>query len=96
MCRQISNGSNTGKLVAEHRTNVLTIPVHAIVMRDDQKTVYVVDEENKVNRRVLSVGYTNEEVAEIMSGLTEKDLIVTRGQNKLREGSKIKVDKAGK
>ena len=86
----------TVKLAAEPRANVLTIPVHAIVMRDDQKTVYVVDEENKVNRRVLAVGYTNEEVAEIMSGLTEKDLIVTRGQNKLREGSKIKVDKAGK
>ena len=61
-----------------------------------KKTVYVVDAENKVSRRVLAVGYTNEEVAEIMSGLTEKDLIVTRGQNKLREGSKIKVDKAGK
>ena len=86
----------TVKLASEHRDNVLTIPVHAIVMRDDQKTVYVVDAENKVSRRVLAVGYTNEEVAEIMSGLTEKDLIVTRGQNKLREGSKIKVDKAGK
>lgn len=84
------------KLAAEPRANVLTIPVHAIVMRDDQKTVYVVDEENKVNRRVLAIGYFNEEYAEVVSGLEEKDMIVTRGQNKLREGSKIKVDKAGK
>ena len=86
----------TVTLVAEPRENMLTVPVHAIVMRDDQKTVYVVDEENKVSRRVLAVGYTNEEIAEIVSGLSEKDMIVTRGQNKLREGSKIKADKAGK
>lgn len=86
----------TVKLVAEPRENVLTIPVHAIVMRDDQKTVYVVDEENKVSRRVLAVGYTNEDVAEIVDGVTENDIIVTRGQNKLREGSVIKADKAGK
>lgn len=86
----------TVKLVAEPRDNVLTIPVHAIVMRDDQKTVYVVDAENKVSRRVLAIGYTNEEVAEVTGGLTDKEVIVTRGQNKLREGSVIKVDKAGK
>ena len=86
----------TVKLVAEPRDNVLTIPMHSIVMRDDQKTVYVVDEENKVSRRVLAVGYCNEEYAEILSGLKDGEVIVTRGQNKLREGSKIKVDKVEK
>ena len=69
----------TVKLVAEPRNNVLTIPMHSIVMRDDQKTVYVVDEENKVSRRVLAIGYSNEEFAEVVSGLSEKDVIVTRG-----------------
>lgn len=86
----------TVKLVAEPRDNVLTIPMHSIVMRDDQKTVYVVDDENKVSRRVLAVGYCNEEYAEIISGLKDDEVIVTRGQNKLREGSKIKVDKVEK
>lgn len=86
----------TVKLVAEPRDNVLTIPMHSIVMRDDQKTVYVVDEENKVSRRVLAIGYTNEEYAEVVSGLKDGEVIVTRGQNKLREGSVIKADKAEK
>lgn len=85
----------TVTLVAEPRDNVLTIPMHAIVMRDDQKTVYVVDEEDKVSRRVLAIGYSNEEYAEVVSGLKDGEVIVTRGQNKLREGSKIKADKAG-
>lgn len=86
----------TVRLVGEPKDNVLTIPMHAIVMRDDQKTVYVVDEENKVSRRVLAIGYSNEEYAEVLSGLKGDEIIVTRGQNKLREGSKIKLDKAGK
>ncbi len=83
-------------LNAEPRENVLTIPPHAIVMRDDQKTVYVVDADGTVKRRVLSVGYFNEDIVEIVDGVKDGERIVTGGQNKLREGSKIKVDKAGK
>ncbi len=83
-------------LNAEPRENVLTIPPRAIVMRDDQKTVYVVGEDGIVKRRVLSVGYFNEELVEIVDGVKEGERIVTGGQNKLREGSKIKVNEAGK
>lgn len=83
-------------LVAQPKENVLTIPVHAIVMRDDQQTVFVADSEGVIQRRVLTVGYSNDKVAEIVSGLEESDLIVTEGHNKLREGSRIVMEKAGK
>lgn len=84
------------KLVAQPKENVLTIPVHAIVMRDDQQTVFVADAEGVIQRRVLTVGYSNDKVAEILGGLEESDLIVVEGQNKLREGSRINMEKAGK
>lgn len=83
-------------LVALPKENVLTIPLNAIVMRDDQQTVYVADSEGIVQRRVLNIGYTNDQVAEVLSGLTEQDLIVVEGHHKLREGSKINLEKAGK
>lgn len=86
----------TVHLTAQQRDNVLTIPVYAIVMRDDQKTVFVVDDEGIVTRRVLSIGYTDEKVAEVLDGLKGDELIVTGGQNKLREGSKVDISKAGK
>lgn len=86
----------TVNLTAKPKENILTIPPAAIVMRDDQKTVFVVDKEGVVKRRVLTIGYTDTEVAEVLSGLNEGELIVTGGQNKLREGSKIVMDKAGK
>ncbi len=85
-------------LQAEPKENVLTIPLHAIVMRDDQQTIFVADEQGVIQRRVLSIGYTDDKIAEVLGGITEEDLIITGGQNKLREGSKITIDKekAGK
>lgn len=83
-------------LTAQPRENVLTVPLHTIVMRDDQQTIFVADEDGTIQRRVLEVGYTDDKYAEIISGITEEDLIVLEGQNKLREGVKIKMEKAGK
>jgi len=78
------------------KKNVLTIPPYAIVMRDDQKTVYVVDEKGQVNRRVLQIGFFDDKYAEVLEGLTETDTIVVGGQNKIREGNKVVLDKKEK
>ena len=83
-------------LIGEPREQVLTIPMHAIVMRDDQQTVFVADAQGVVQRRVLTLGYSDDKVAEVLSGLDEKDIIVVEGHNKLREGSRINLEKAGK
>lgn len=83
-------------LIGEPREQVLTIPMHAIVMHDDQQTVFVADAQGVVQRRVLALGYSDDKVAEVLSGLDEKDTIVVEGHNKLREGSRINLEKAGK
>lgn len=83
-------------LIGEPREQVLTIPMHAIVMRDDQQTVFVADAQGVVQRRVLALGYSDDNVAEVLSGLDENDTIVVEGHNKLREGSRINLEKAGK
>ncbi|MDO4178624.1 MAG: efflux RND transporter periplasmic adaptor subunit [Phascolarctobacterium sp.] len=83
-------------LKGEPKENVLVIPQHAIVMRDDQKTAFVPDENGVVTRKVLAIGYTDETHIEILAGLKDGDKVVLEGQNKLREGSKIKMDEAGK
>ena len=72
------------------KANVLTVPFSAIVMRDDQRTVYVVEDDTAV-RRVVNTGYIGDDLVEILGGITERDLVIAGGQNKLREGSKVKV-----
>lgn len=77
-------------ITTKAKPNVLTVPFSAIVMRDDQRTVYVIEDETAV-RRVITTGYIGDDLVEILDGVTESDLVIAGGQNKLREGSKVKV-----
>lgn len=81
-------------LTALPKTNVLTVPLSAIVMRDDQRTVYVVEDGIAV-RKVLKTGYIGDDIVEVFDGITEQDVIITGGLNKVREGSKVKISERG-
>ena len=74
--------------------NALVVPEGALVMRGDQKTVYIVTSENKVQQRILKLGYVGEGWAEILEGLQDGDRIVVAGHNKLKDGASINVPSA--
>ena len=80
---------------ASDKPNALVIPQSAIVMREDQRTVFVVDKDNFVKRKVLTTGYIGDGIVEVFEGIEESDRIVIGGQNKIREGSKVKIDEEG-
>ncbi len=77
-------------ITAQPKENALTVPLSAIAMRDDQRTVYVIEDGVAV-RRVLTTGYIGENIVEVLDGITEKDQIITGGLNKVREGAKVRV-----
>ena len=79
---------------ANPKDNALTIPMSAIVMRDDQRTVYVI-EDGRAVRKVITTGYIGENLVEVLSGLSEKDQVITGGQNKFKEGGQVKVSGEG-
>lgn len=79
----------------EEKPNALIIPQSAIVMREDQRTVYVVDSAGRISRKVLSTGYIGDGIVEVLGGISEKDEIVTSGQNRIREGSLVTRNKDG-
>ena len=81
-------------ITAAPKQNVLTVPMSAISMRDDQRTVYVVEDGVAV-RRVLRTGYIGENIVEVSEGISEDDMVITGGLNKVREGSKVKISKSG-
>lgn len=81
-------------LTANPKDNALTIPMSAIVMRDDQRTVYVI-EDGRAVRKVITTGYIGENLVEVLSGLSEKDQVITGGQNKFKEGGQVKVSGEG-
>jgi membrane fusion protein (multidrug efflux system) len=81
------------EVAGDVRKNVVAVPESALVLREDQKAVYVVSGDNKVQLRILKLGYVGGGWAEVLDGLKEGEQIVTGGQNKLRDGATI--DRAG-
>ena len=83
------------EVVGQMRQNVLAIPESALVMREDQKTVFVATEENRVVQRVLKLGDAAGGWVEVLSGLKEGERIVIAGQHKLKDGASIRLGAPG-
>ena len=73
------------------KKDVLVVPEIALVMKEDQKTVYAITGDNKVKQQTLSLGYVGDGIAEVLDGVLEGDVIVIAGQNKIKDGTMIKV-----
>ncbi len=77
--------------VARDSPDSFAVPANAIFgIRAGEGLVYVVDGKNRVKQRNVQIGKLNDKSLEILSGLSEGELIVTRGIEKLRDGDVIK------
>jgi RND family efflux transporter MFP subunit len=76
------------------KKDVVAIPQSAIVMREDQQTVYVVNSENVVQQVLLETGTVENGFIEVLKGLSGGERIVAGGQNKLRQGVKVAPEPA--
>lgn len=72
-----------------HADNVMTIPVSAIVLEDNQKNVYVLDGNNRVQIRSVDVGIEGNQLAEIKNGLNPGDRVILAAQSKYAAGEKV-------
>lgn len=72
----------------EMHANALVIPRNALLDEDQEKTVYVV-QNNSVVRRVVKTGIEEDGRVEILGGLQDDDQIVVVGHGGLRDGSKV-------
>ena len=78
------------QLQLNHADNVLTIPVEALVLRDNKDMVYVLDrpESRPRNGRSRSA-CEDRELVEIKSGLAEGERVIVGGQEKYQEGERV-------
>ena len=77
--------------VSRNSSSSLVIPANAIFgVRTGEGLVFVVDAKNRVKQRNVDIGKMTDQNLEILSGLKEGEVIVTRGVEKLRDGDLIK------
>jgi len=77
-------------LELERKTNVLTIPVQAVVRNGNQSTVLVVDNQNRVQPRNISLGLQGSALVEVTGGLTAGERVITGGQSNYQVGETVK------
>lgn len=78
------------EVVYDQRQDALTVPRIALLDDEGEPAVYVV-QGKKAQRRVVQLGFTNGEIAEIRSGVKEGDQVVTAGKVAIRDGTEVEV-----
>jgi len=70
--------------------NSLSVPDTSVMIEGDKSFVYKINEENIANKTEIKTGIRTDKSIEIISGLTEGDIIVAEGLKKVRPRGKIK------
>lgn len=72
-----------------HQASTL-VPRIAVITDKGERVVYI-DLDNVAERRVVEVGFTNDDHAEILSGVRPGDRVIVKGQRSLKHGTPLKV-----
>ena len=70
--------------------NSLSVPDTSIMIEGDKSYVYKINEKNIANKTEVNIGLRGNKNVEIISGLSEGDIIVAEGLKKVRPRGKIK------
>ena len=83
--------------VARDSSGAIAIPSTAIFgIRSGEGLVFTVDKDNKVSQKAVILGVLTDDSIEVLSGLNEGNIIVSRGVEDLRDGDTIKPIRATK
>ncbi|MDF9408997.1 efflux RND transporter periplasmic adaptor subunit [Pelotomaculum isophthalicicum JI] len=75
---------------------VLAIPTESVNKMPGTGSYFVyVVEDDKATLKNVKTGITQGNFTEITDGLTEKNLVVTRGQNRLSDGAQVSIEERG-
>jgi len=78
-----------GQIAVTVHANAITVPLEALVPEGEDFKVFVVDKSGVAHERKVSVGGRTEKVAEITSGLTAGERVVTYGAYGVTDSAKI-------
>ncbi len=70
--------------------NSLSVPDTSVMVEGNKSYVYKIDSENIANKTEVKTGLRSDKNIEIVSGLTEGDIVVAEGLKKVRPRGKIK------
>ena len=79
------------RLVLSDKTNVLTLPLDAVMKKDGKNFVYTLDKDSVAHKQVVTTGVQDETQIEIKTGLSDGTQVVVKGQQFIDDNSKVNV-----
>lgn len=76
----------------ERTEDALLVPVQAVTFKEDAAYVFTISGDT-ARKKDVTLGKRNEEYYEVLSGLTEKDLVIVQGKERVIDGSKVSIQK---
>ncbi|MBU0755125.1 MAG: efflux RND transporter periplasmic adaptor subunit [Planctomycetes bacterium] len=78
------------RIETERHPQAMLVPRTAVIHDKGDEVVFIV-QDNQAVRRKVTTGFQNEDVIEILSGLTGDEEIVVQGQRSLKDGQPVKI-----
>jgi membrane fusion protein (multidrug efflux system) len=75
------------RLEIDEIPDAIVVPQEAVVRQGTRHLVYVLDEEDRAQQRVVALGQFFEDGVHLREGVVRGDRVVAAGQQKLRPGS---------
>lgn len=69
----------------------VSLPNDAITYKDGVNFAWIVDEEGKAKRKIVSLGIVGNETTQILSGIEVGDKVITEGVSKVNDGDKVLI-----
>ena len=71
------------------KQDAIVLPANAVVSRDDQSLVFVVDDNGRATQRRVEVGLVGLAGVEVLSGVNAGEQVVTVGKHRVRDGDTV-------
>ncbi len=90
-----TNAAVEVQIVTGEKSGTLVVPRASVLKDGERRYVYLVDGGGRARRRDVQVGLTGLNDSEIVSGLSEKDLVILPGSVPLSEGLRVQPTTGG-
>jgi len=79
------------RIITERKENIVKVPADVMIRRFGEDFVFVVRDDDTVERRIVNPGIEIDNILEITDGLAPGESIVYQGQNLLEDGSAVRI-----
>jgi membrane fusion protein (multidrug efflux system) len=81
-------------MIVGHQPDALLIPEKALLQTQEGTHVFVVDKDNKVEKRMVTTGASHKQQWIVKKGLKKDERVIVEGLQKVRPGMEVKLTDA--